>query len=56
MGVEGRGSFSYTKPKAEGSPKVSACAAREVELGWKSGCGVGHFWLAFESVSHGREV
>lgn len=25
MGVEGRGSFSYTKPKAEGSPKVSAC-------------------------------
>lgn len=24
MGVEGRGSFSYTKPKPEGSPKVSA--------------------------------
>uniref|UniRef100_A0A8C2TAU1 SZT2 subunit of KICSTOR complex n=1 Tax=Coturnix japonica TaxID=93934 RepID=A0A8C2TAU1_COTJA len=30
MGVEGRGSFSYTKPKAEGSPKVSAYAPGSV--------------------------
>lgn len=29
MGVEGRGSFSYTKPKPEGSPKVSAFLLQE---------------------------
>lgn len=29
MGVEGRGSFSYTKPKPEGSPKVSTCLLEE---------------------------
>lgn len=29
MGVEGRGSFSYTKPKPEGSPKVSAFLLHE---------------------------
>lgn len=39
MGVEGRGSFSYTKPKPEGSPKVSAFLLQgwdgsQVSSGW----------------------
>ncbi|KAM6262725.1 KICSTOR complex protein SZT2 isoform 5-T5 [Porphyrio hochstetteri] len=32
MGVEGRGSFSYTKPKAEGSPKSSSPAVATYHL------------------------
>ncbi|KFO92862.1 Protein SZT2, partial [Buceros rhinoceros silvestris] len=32
MGVEGRGSFSYTKPKAEGSPKSTSTAVATYHL------------------------
>lgn len=61
MGVEGRGSFSYTKPKAEGSPKVSACLLegwnwdRSLAVEWGSSPG----WLLnqfqAERMQEGRE-